>query len=505
MYRRLKSVSDTYITNKIIREARRKNANVGQAGTLDLFKLYNLSQSGSANNVTELSRVLIKFDLSELQALTSSILDYSDSSFRCIMTMSDVYGGQTIPSNFTIEAFPLSRSFDEGIGSDVVYFNDIDASNFVTSSFSGAPELWSQEGAEKGGLLGSSNIDYITSGNLGDGIINISSKQTFSDGTEDLSLDVTTIVSATLAGQVPDHGFRLAFTSSQESDEYTYFVKRFASRHTHEDNLKPRLVVYYDDTVQSNESDLFFDLSGSLFLYNKNRVGLSNIFSSSAEISGNNSLILKLVTTGSTGLITEFVTASQYSIGNNFVTGTYFASFKLDSADSEYAQLLANSGSAVFYPYWQSLDGTVGYFTGSAVTINPQPRGTTRLSSRNLTLNVTNLNSSYKESDKTRLRVFIQDSATPVVSSKIPLESKSEIYTNMYYSIRDVFKGNTIIPFETENNSTLMSTDADGMYFDLYMSDLSPGHTYEIDVMIKDDNINQMFKNIGQQFIVIKE
>lgn len=93
---------------------------------------------------------------------------------------------------------------------------------------------------------------------------------------------------------------------------------------------------------------MFFDLSGSLFLYNKNRVGLSNIFSSSAEISGNNSLILKLVTTGSTGLITEFVTASQYSIGNNFVTGTYFASFKLDSADSEYAQLLANSGSAVF-------------------------------------------------------------------------------------------------------------------------------------------------------------
>ena len=75
----------------------------------------------------------------------------------------------------------------------------------------------------------------------------------------------------------------------------------------------------------------------------------------------------------------------------------------------------------------------------------------------------------------------------------------------MYYSIRDAFKGNITIPFETNNNATLLSTDADGMYFDLYMSDLSPGHTYEIDVMIKDDNINQVFKNIGKQFIVIKE
>jgi hypothetical protein len=505
MYRRLKSISDTYITNKIIREVRRKNANVGQAGTLDLFKLYNLSASGSASSVTELSRILIKFDLSELQALTSSILDYSDSSFRCILSMSDVYGGQTVPSNFTVEAFPLSRSFDEGVGRDVVYFNDIDTANFITSSFTSGPVLWTEQGADKGGLLGSSNIDYITSGNLGSGVVNISSKPTFTDGTENLSLDGTTIVSATLAGQIPDHGFRLAFTSSQENDQYTYFVKRFASRHAYSENLRPRLLVYYNDAIQSNDNDLFFDLSGSLFLYNKDRNGLANIFSSSTEITGNDSLILKLVTTGSTGLVTEFVTASQYSIGNNFITGTYFASFKLDSTDSEYAQLLANSGSAVFYPYWQSLDGTVGYFTGSAVTINPQPRGSTRLTSRNLTLNITNLNSSYKQNDKARLRVFIQDTATPVVSSKIPLESKSEIYTNMYYSIRDAFEGSTIVPFETNNNSTLMSTDADGMYFDVYMSDLSPGHTYEIDVMIKDDSINQVFKNVGQQFIVIKE
>ena len=46
MYRVLSASYDTYITNKIIRGTgfRAKDANVGQSGTLDLFKLYRLSK-----------------------------------------------------------------------------------------------------------------------------------------------------------------------------------------------------------------------------------------------------------------------------------------------------------------------------------------------------------------------------------------------------------------------------------------------------------------------------
>ena len=41
MYRILTASADTYITNKIIDNSfRAKDANVGQAGTLDLFKLF---------------------------------------------------------------------------------------------------------------------------------------------------------------------------------------------------------------------------------------------------------------------------------------------------------------------------------------------------------------------------------------------------------------------------------------------------------------------------------
>ena len=46
MYRIMSSSKDTYITNKVIDNSfTASDANVGKAGTLDLFKLYNESNT----------------------------------------------------------------------------------------------------------------------------------------------------------------------------------------------------------------------------------------------------------------------------------------------------------------------------------------------------------------------------------------------------------------------------------------------------------------------------
>lgn len=138
-----------------------------------------------------------------------------------------MYGGQSLPSNFKVAVFPLSRSFDEGVGRDVAKFQDIDAANFITSSVTNAsPTTWHLTGANKQGLLGASDLDIISSGNLndGDGVGFLYSEQTFLDGTEDLSVDVTKVVSATLANQIPDFGFRISFSGTQETDTKSRFV-----------------------------------------------------------------------------------------------------------------------------------------------------------------------------------------------------------------------------------------------------------------------------------------
>jgi len=170
MQRILSASKDTYITNKIINNTfRATDANVGQAGTLDLFKIHGESKlSGSSEDQTEISRLLLHFDTSPVSRMQSDAkIDINDSTFKCFVKLHDVYGGQTTPENFNLILFPLSKSFDEGSGYDVSSFRDVTSVNFVTASVtSGVPNLWNTAGAQKSGSLGSENIDIIVSGNL---------------------------------------------------------------------------------------------------------------------------------------------------------------------------------------------------------------------------------------------------------------------------------------------------------------------------------------------------
>ena len=226
MYLIVTASKDTYITNKIIDSSyRARDANVGQAGTIDLFKLWNESKISGTVRPTEISRAFIKFDLDRIHALTQSAIDLNHSTFEAKIKLFDILGGQATPANFKLQIYPLSRSFDEGIGRDVSTFGDLDSCNFITSSYSDSTaNLWNMSGASASGMLGSSDIDYITSGTLNQSLVDFGKSQTFVKGNEDLEINVTTILSATLAGQIPNHGFRIAFTGSEETDQKTRFV-----------------------------------------------------------------------------------------------------------------------------------------------------------------------------------------------------------------------------------------------------------------------------------------
>lgn len=512
MYRRLKATKDTYITNKIIKNSfRATDANTGEAATLDLFKLYNESKIAGDDTPVELTRILIKFDLNPLRALTGSILDISSTSFRCDLKLRDVFGGQTLPSNFKVAVFPLSRSFDEGVGRDVAKFQDIDAANFITSSVTNAsPETWHLTGANKQGLLGDSDLDIIASGNLsdGNGISFLYSEQTFPKGTEDLSVDVTTVVSATLANQIPDFGFRISFSGTQETDTKTRFVKRFASRHNSNTRKRPSLDIRYDDTIQDYHKSFFFNLTGSIFLNNFERGHAANIVSGSAltEISGDNCMHLKL----QTGSYQKIITASQHSYpgGTLFSTGVYSASFAIDSFGSSSVDnnntledFIRDSGSVTFTTFWQSTDETVGYHTGSLQIIAPSRTSFDNDATR-YTLNIANLKGVYKAGQQVRLRMVAYDADEKVKAVKLPLYRSSLILTKCYYRVRDAYTDDVLIPFDDDDgyNATLMSTDSKGMYFDIFTDDLDPGRVFTIDVKIKRDNSTQVFKNVGGTF-----
>lgn len=510
MKRVIRCIRDTYITDRIIDNAfRATDTNVGRAGTIDIFKLAGESKLGTGegpfvsgtDEPIELSRALLRFDLDPIRALTSSILDLASPSFRVMLELSDVLGGQPTPSNFTLVVYPLSQSFDEGIGRDVVGFEDLDATNFITASVSsGIATLWFQSGANALGFAGQASIDVIT----GSGALDLSASQLFEEGDEDLSMDITTIVSATLAGIIPDLGLRLSFLPTEETDGRTRFVKRFASRHSTDTRLRPRLVMGFDDSVQDYHSSFFFDSSGSLFL-NSFRQGVpDNIVSGTAliPVTGPGSLLLSL-TTGSVASGTFFskvITGSQHTFGGIPALGVYSASFAISSFESP--ALLAeiqSAASATFTETWGSLDGTVGYFTGTFVMLAPD-RSAFVHAPDNLKVNILNLQRTYTGIEEPRLRVFVQDNGFGFRYTKVPIESKSLVFDRMYWRLRDAMSGDVIFDFDTA--STRLSTDTDGMYFDAFMSDLDVGRAYQFDVMFDHRGTQRVFEAVGGSFTV---
>jgi len=500
MYRILTASSDCYLTNKIIKNSfRATDANTGQAGTLDLFKLYDESTLSGSTTPIELSRILLKFDLSPLRQLTGSILDLNN--FTAKLKLFDVYGGQTVPTNFTMSVLPLSKSFDEGFGRDIVSFKDLDVANWLTASESGGIVAWTTAGAGSIGALGSSTADVLDIGDVGAGNVSLESTQTFSSGEENLLVDVTTVVSATVAGLIPDNGFRLSFTGSQEEDTQTRFVKRFYSRHSTSKNKTPRLIVSFDDSVQDDHENFFFDLTGSIFLNNYARGVPANIVSGSAlsEISGQNCMLVTL----SSGSFSTIVTASQHSVGGNNIPGVYSASFAIPSNNNLLVTEIRNAASATFTEVWGSLDGTVPFLTSSLVIKAILPTAFNR-STRRLVISITNDKESYQKIEKPRFRVFAfdYDEADDFKVFRLPYETKSEIFRNMHYQIRDFHTKEIVIPFDTIDNSTRMSTDSKGMYFETYLDFFPPGRVYEINVLLRERGVDQIFENLGAQFRV---
>ena len=318
---------------------------------------------------------------------------------------------------------------------------------------------------------------------------------------------MTNVVSATLKNIIPDCGFRISYSGSQESDKVTRFVKRFGSTQHGNFSKKPALIVKYNDAIQDHHRSFFFNLSGSLFLNNYHRGSSANILSgaSAAQVTGSDCIIVKL-TSGSSGRGTYFskiITGSQHKIGDNFVTGIYSASFAISEwENSAITRQVQSAGSASFSEVWGSLDGTVPFITSSLTVYSPNRTSFSRSTRRTLVY-ITNMQSEFRSSDTYRFRVFAEDIDRKIVATKTPIESVSEIFTSMYYRVRCVDNNEVIIPFDTNSNSTLCSTDSDGMYFEVFMDALPKGKLFTIDFLLKDRGIDQIFTDVATRFKVI--
>ena len=503
---------DTYITDKIVNDTRQVNANVGQAGTLDLFKLFAENTLRGEGSQHEISRILLRFDLSKLKKKFISEIDTRSSSFSARLKMFDISTGNSTPSNFSLMVAPLSQSFIEGQGREVDGFSHKDFSNFLTASHpSGVDSKWFASGANAGGIAGEADKDWIEFIDFrdGNGVVKLYGSQYFQTGNEDLDIDVTKIVSASLREitdepnvnkDLKNFGLRLSFSGSDDTDNKTRFVKRFASRHVSNPHLRPRIEISYDDSIQDNHQNFVFNTTGSIFIQNAVNPNQENINSGvSGEMKGYECMRVRLESRdfSTTAKVSQIVRGSE----NVLIPGLYSASLAIDAFDdSRYtkdltvAQKIARDGSIDFRTYWETPNGNFVFHTGS-LTIR---KNTISLGSRlkNFEIFSLNVSNDYTKDETVKIRLVARDNDADYSSAtRTVTRLKTFIIPKTYYRLVDANTGKIVFDFGEKDNSTRISTDFEGMYFNFDCSVAPAGRSYRFEFLAVDGNTRQVLKD----------
>jgi hypothetical protein len=355
---RIFPTKDTFISNFISSATGLPStgSNVGASEILEVFKT-GPSGSVAPHLSSSFARALLQFDIGQFGSLTGS----AGASYKLVLF--NAPHGDFLPYSYDIQAHMLSQSWDEGRGLDHESFSDLGFANWTKPK---QGTFWSSPG---GDVL-APNISFH-----------------LDDGHEDVRMDVSSFVSAWIAGTT-NSGIMVRISSSLEADANDYFVKKFHGRTTNLLDRRPYLELSFDDS--------------------------------------------------------------------------------------------AFTGSAA-----QAISGTAQYV-----------------------VNVTNLKNSYELIENPQLRLFVRTvDYNPAVINTGSLVLPNLVVAKAYYRIDNERTTEQVIPFGTGSyqggtDSTRLSYDGDGNYFNFSMSNLSPGNVYRI-VFLFDISGQRQIVDGGFKFKVV--
>ena len=130
--------------------------------------------------------------------------------------------------------------------------------------------------------------------------------------------------------------------------------------------------------------------------------------------------------------------------------------------------------------------------------------GLTELTDDNITLYFKNLKPEYKELSRTKLRVVGRKTYPTKTYSTASFYSRIEhLPTSSYYSIKDAYTEETIVPFN--DTYTKLSCDSTGNYFNVRFNGLLPERTYRFCIKtINDGGDNTRYHDNGYYFKVVR-
>jgi hypothetical protein len=480
--KRYTATKDNTITNAfgVGLSTRATGSNMGASDILEIFSIYGQQQttSSAATGSVELSRLLVEFPISTISANRTANLIPASGSVNFFLRMFNARHSEQLAKDITVNVLAVSQSWQEGTGLDMVSYTDttrdsIDGSNWSNRERSSA---WGKPGGEY----------HSSSYTAGETMPNYT--YTFTDGYEDLELDVTAVVEEWIAGTQPNYGFGVFLTSSQEGyvsnssgldsapilhnpsgSQRSYYTKKFFSRSSEFFFKKPVIEARWDSRITDDRGNFYASSSiasgadnlNNLYLYNYIRGRLADIPR------------------------TEVVSLKLYASSNSSPTGSALATAtatKLQTGIYK-AQIAIDTTASVLHDVWSgSLGGE--YKTGSisvksfndenVLLANAYPRFTSA---------ITNLKPKYVKNEQARLRVFSREiGKAPTLYTVATSDIQPAIIQSASFEVLRMLDEHTVINNSTGSSTyhTYLSYDNSGSYFDLDMSLLEPGYMYGI-------------------------
>ena len=212
-------------------------------------EILELSTFESINSTNEVSRILIKFPSSEINSIIANKV--SSSAFDTYLKLS-LANASNVPLDYTILTHPVSAEWNRGTGR---LGNVPITTNGVSWGFRSELDInaWQITGYTSG-TTGS----YSSTGNSGGAnwwtSSNYQYTQSFTaDGTKDIEIKTTNIVSAWYSSSISNQGFILKHSSSLEFTSESKFELKYFSDNTHT-VYPPCLEIRWNDTSYSTGS-----------------------------------------------------------------------------------------------------------------------------------------------------------------------------------------------------------------------------------------------------------
>ena len=366
--------------------------------------------------------------------------------------------------------------------------NEESIAHTTVSSFTGGDGEWVSEGG-----------DYYTDSSS-------SFTQTFDVGTENLEVDITTLVeqwinsagNAAVLGVKDNHGFGIHLSSSYEASSSTnpngavisYYTKKFFARSSEYFFERPVLEARWDSARRDNRGNCYISSSlapaednlNTLFMYNYIRGQLK-------DIGGSETAIPVLNFYYSSGSVPEgdprgFLDSSNIAV-------THLSSSRVSKGIYKTQFAATSSIKTSTYPYLVDVWTMSGsqLHTGSAIDLKSFAMSNHNPSGRYVVA-MPNLKKVYMKGQTERFRLFVRyKDWSPNVYTKANSTIETLLIPSASYQLTRVVDDKVIIPYGTGSDSaTMLSYDVSGNYFDLDLNMLEGGYIYGLKYSFYEDS-----------------